>query len=317
MGARVKNIPVFRWVASLGLILIGCSVWLYWKADSPELRQADLTVVREQPDGSCTVRWTDPFRDAEREGPYRCNADRDPILKAPDPVTGFAWDTGHIVAEGSNKGDLYSLVQDDDVDEQLEASDGLVVGGVFLTIIGVVGGNIRTVTRMTGVNPAIVRRARQLRDAAVLVTVDHRLAVETVREAWTQTRSPEAPEVLSALRVLVETGPQGRKVVAAARALTARLDPLLADAAPAAGRMQMLAASREERRRAEVAIGELRLMLGEPATRSVAGQFAQTSVDLLRGPGSDPAGIATRADFDSRPAEYRSVLADITAEPLT
>ncbi|WP_328859336.1 hypothetical protein [Streptomyces sp. NBC_00306] len=286
-------------------------------AGSPDVKQVDLTVVREQPDGTCTVRWTDPFRDAEREGPYRCTADRDPILKAPDPVTGFAWDTGFIVAEGSNKGDLYSLGQDDDVDEQLEASAGLLVAGVFLTIIGVVGGNIRTLFRMTGVNPEIVRRARRLRDAAVLVTFDHHSAVETVREAWTQTRSPEAPEVLSALRVLVETGPQGRKVVATARALTARLDPLLADAAPAAGRMQMLAASREERRRAEIAIGELRLTLSEPATRSVAEQFAQTSVDLLRGPDSDPAGLATRADFDSRPAEYRRVLADITAEPLT
>ncbi|MFE9885592.1 hypothetical protein [Streptomyces scopuliridis] len=165
----MKNVPFFRWVATLGLILIGCAVGLYWTA--PDLKQVDLTVVREQPDGACTVRWTDPFRGDEREGPYQCDADRDPILKAPDydPDTGFGWETGFVVAEGSHKGDLHSLGQDDDVDGRLAISDGMLVGGLFLTIIGVVGGNIRSLARMTGVNPEIVRRTRRLRDAAALV----------------------------------------------------------------------------------------------------------------------------------------------------
>ena len=298
-------------MATLGLILIGCSAGLACAVpDVPDLKQVDLTVIHERPDGACTVRWTDPFRNAEREGPHQCDADREQILKTPDADTGFAWDTGFIVAEGSRKGDLTSLDQEYDDDAPFAVSDSLLLGGLFLTIVGVVGGNIRSLARMAGVNPEIVRRTRRLRDAAALVAKDHRLAVEAVREAWTQNPSPEAPEVLSALRVLVETGPQGRDVAVAARRLTARLDPLLADAAPAAGRRQMLAASPEERRRAEAVIAELRWVLNETETWGVAEHFAQTSVDLLRGQDIDPAGVSTRADFESRPAEYRSLLAD-------
>ncbi|MFE9885593.1 hypothetical protein [Streptomyces scopuliridis] len=140
--------------------------------------------------------------------------------------------------------------------------------------------------------------------------------MEAVREAWTQHRAPEAPEVLSSLRVLVETGLRGRKVATTAGALTARLDPLLADAAPAASRRKMLAASHEERRRAKVAVAELRRVLDEAETRGIAEQFSQTSVDLLRGPDNDPADLSTRADFESRPAEYRSILADIIGRDL-
>ncbi|MBP0457492.1 hypothetical protein [Streptomyces montanisoli] len=313
----MKHVPFFRWVGTLGLLLIGCSVWLY--ATVPEPKQVDLTVISERPDGACTVRWFDPFAKdldhVEREARYQCDVGRDPILKAPnyDPETGYGWDTGFVVPEGPHKGELEG---DDNVEWRTTLSDDTLLGGVFLIILGAVGGNLRSLARMTGANPDIVRRARRLRDAAALVAQDHRLAMQAVREAWTPKRALEDPEVLSALRVLAETGPRGRKVAAAADALVDRLEPLLADAAPAAGRRQMLAAGREERHHAKFALAELRVVLDETETRGLAEQFAQTSVDLLRGADTDPNNLSTRVDFESRPVEYRSVLAAIVGRDL-
>ncbi|MEV5684391.1 hypothetical protein AB0L68_14550 [Streptomyces sp. NPDC052164] len=39
--------------------------------------------------------------------------------------------------------------------------------------------------------------------------------------------------------------------------------------------------------------------------------FGQASVDLLRGPDDGPAGLSAWVDFETRPAEYYGLLADI------
>ncbi|WP_329612930.1 hypothetical protein OG244_06070 [Streptomyces brevispora] len=106
---------MFRWVLALGLVLIGCSMGVHFAAPGfPEVRQVDLTVLDEAPDGACTVRWTDPFEQRDREGPYRCDADRDPALKAPgfDGGSGLGWDSAFMTTEGADGGDLYVPLQD-------------------------------------------------------------------------------------------------------------------------------------------------------------------------------------------------------------
>lgn len=184
----MRHVPVFRWVLTVGLVLIGCSLAAYFAAPGfPELRQVDLTVLDESADGACTVRWADPFGQGEREGPYRCDAERDPILKAPyyDEGSGLGWDTDFVRAEGADRGELYELGQDDgEADGLLRLSDALVVAGVLVTIVGLVGGNIRAMARTSGVSPQVMRRARLLGDAAGAVALDHQRAVEAVRAAW-------------------------------------------------------------------------------------------------------------------------------------
>ncbi|WP_143668289.1 hypothetical protein [Streptomyces sp. f150] len=185
----MRRIPVFRWVLTLGLALITWSAALYVTAPGmPELEQVELTVLEEKPDGTCRVAWADPFAfDDEREAPYRCDAGRSSSLKAPeyDPDTGFGWDSGFVVAEGPDKGELYSLDEDGKArDEQIERSDGFVTAGLVLTIIGLAGGNIRSARRIRGVRPGVLRRATELKEAADAVARDHRRALEAVRTAW-------------------------------------------------------------------------------------------------------------------------------------
>ncbi|MGW1549764.1 hypothetical protein [Streptomyces sp. NPDC002346] len=403
----MRHVPFFRWVLALGLVLIACSVGLYMAAPGyPELRQVDLTVLDEKPDGACTVRWTDPFEHREREEPYLCDAERDPILKAPnyEPISGHGWDTGFVVAEGSDKGELHSLDEEGEgTDGRIELSDTLVAVGLLLTVIGVVGGNIRSLFRVIGVNPEVIRRARRLSEAAALVAQDHRRAVETVRKAWVPLHQelvneeldripvarlqdvagrrlpteelekggvrtvhdvldagvwslgqvpgvgrrtaakavaaarrtaddvgeivavgmdadrpePRTTALVVALRVLVEAWPRVRNVAEAGLELAARLEPLLTDAAPASGWKQMLDAGQEQRWRARVAVAELRLLLDKAERQSITQQFAQTSVDLLRGPDNDPAGLSAWVDFETRSAEYYSVLTEVTDHSLS
>ncbi|REH23657.1 MULTISPECIES: hypothetical protein [unclassified Streptomyces] len=399
----MKHVPFFRWVVALGLVLIGCAVGVYMAtSDYPELEQVDLTVLREDPDGACTVRWTDPYELGEHVGSYRCDAERDDILKAPDyePGTNLGWDTGFVLAEGPHKGDLYSL--DEDTDDSLRMPDQLLVAGLLLTITGVIGGNIRSLSRLSGVNPAVVRRARRLREAAAQVAKDHVLAVEAIRKAWAplhealvseqlgripvaqlrkatweslsvtklerngirtvrdvldvgawgvahasglgrreaekvwaaarrtadsvgqdttvplEADRPDASTLalLKALRVLVEAGPATRSVAERGGRLAATLEAGLADAAPASGWRSMLGAGREERKAVPTAVAELRRLLHEAEQDGVGERFAQASVDLLRGADGDPAGLSARVDYDTRPAEYYALLAEVANTPL-
>ncbi|MEV7797141.1 hypothetical protein AB0O68_35135 [Streptomyces sp. NPDC087512] len=57
----MRHVPFFRWVLTLGLVLFACAVGLYAGLDLPETRQIDLTVLAGKPDGSCRVRWSDPY----------------------------------------------------------------------------------------------------------------------------------------------------------------------------------------------------------------------------------------------------------------
>ncbi|MFB7558206.1 hypothetical protein [Streptomyces brevispora] len=47
----MRHTPVFRWVLALGLVLIGCSMGVYFAAPGfPEVRKVDLTVLDEARD---------------------------------------------------------------------------------------------------------------------------------------------------------------------------------------------------------------------------------------------------------------------------
>ncbi|MFH9606079.1 hypothetical protein [Streptomyces sp. NPDC017448] len=185
----MRHVPVFRWLLAAGLALTAYSAVLYAGApDLPELEQVELTVLEEKPDGSCKVAYANPFAfDDEREAPYRCDARRSSSLKAPeyDEITGFGWDSGWVVAEGPDRGELFSMDEYDEKNgRQTERSDVLVAVGLPLAALGVVGGNVRSLRRARGVRPRLHRRAVRLKDAAELVAEDHRRAVEAVRTAW-------------------------------------------------------------------------------------------------------------------------------------
>ncbi|MFE6974957.1 hypothetical protein [Streptomyces sp. NPDC057682] len=201
----MRHIPVFRWVLTVGVLLIACSAALYMAAPGmPELRQIDLTVLDEEPDGSCRVSWTDPFDHTSREGHYRCEADRDPMLKAPNYEEGSdrGWDTGFVVAEGDDKGELYVLGQDDETtDSRLGLSDILVTAGLLLASVGLVGGNLRALPRLRGVDRDLVRRGRHLSRAADALAEDHARAVTAVREAWDRLHRTRLGEELDRIPV--------------------------------------------------------------------------------------------------------------------
>ncbi|WP_369164861.1 hypothetical protein [Streptomyces sp. AFD10] len=186
----MRHVPVFRWLLAIGLALTAYSAALYAGVpDLPELEQVDLTVLEEKPDGTCEVAYANPFAfDDEREGPYRCDPRRSSSLKAPeyDSTTGFGWESGWVVAEGPDRGELFSMeAYDEEYDQQIERSDTMVMAGLPLVALGVVGGNVRSLRRARGVRPRLLRRATRLKDAAELVAEDHRRAVEAVRTAWT------------------------------------------------------------------------------------------------------------------------------------
>lgn len=150
-------------------------------------------------------------------------------------------------------------------------------------------------------------------------TVDQMLAAarrlsEAVRETVAVHIDVDRPELSTtalvvALHVLAEAGPDARRAVDRAGAVLERLDPLLADARPATGRLRMLLAGREKKARALAAVTELRSLVDEAERALLPELFAQASVDLLRGPSSD---IAAWVDFELRSAEYYSLLAEIS-----
>ncbi|MFJ8492325.1 DEAD/DEAH box helicase [Streptomyces sp. NPDC094038] len=120
---------------------------------------------------------------------------------------------------------------------------------------------------------------------------------------------PSTTALVVALQVLVEAGPEAWRAVDRADALSQRLEPLLADARPAAGRFRILLAGRERKARALAAVAELRPLVDEADRGRLLELFAQASVDLLRGPSSD---LAAWADFELRSADYYSLLAEIS-----
>lgn len=130
----MRHRPIFRWVTAAGLLLVvlGFVVW-ETGPDYPELELelVELTVLEEEPDGTCAVRWTDPYGGGQRTGPYRCDPDRDPLLKDTTQFEwgSLGWDVGHVVAEGDLKGELYDPDVETAADRAVSVSDALTVPG--------------------------------------------------------------------------------------------------------------------------------------------------------------------------------------------
>ncbi|MFG3516433.1 hypothetical protein [Streptomyces bobili] len=303
------------------MILFACSVVSYAVGpDLPEARQIDLTVLEEKSDGSCRVRWTDPYQKRAREAPYQCDPGRSDLLKAPwySDSRGYGWETAFMLTEGPERGNLEELAESD-----LGYSDMFLVLGAPLIAVGLVGGNLRALPRVLGVEARLVRRATRLSESAGRAAEDYEQAVAAVRDAQRDTGLPQDadhvpdPRLVTALWVLREAGPHARETAVLGRTLTKRLRGLLDEAAPAAGLRSMLQAGPMARLNAAQAVTELRLLLSDVERNGLSERFAQTSVDLLRGQDADRAALAAKADFAGEPAFYQSVLEQITESPAT
>ncbi|QER85304.1 DEAD/DEAH box helicase [Streptomyces tendae] len=187
-----------------------------------------------------------------------------------------------------------------------------------LRLGNVEGGGLRTVGAVLEAGPY---RLRQIPGVGQR-TVDQMLAAarrlsEAVHETVAVHLDVDRPEtgttaLVMALHVMVEAGPEARRAVDRAAALSERLGPLLAEARPAAGRIRMLLAGQEKRARALAAVDEIRSLVEEAEQAGLPELLAQTSVDLLRG---SPSDVAAWVDFELRSAEYYSLLAEIAGRP--
>ncbi|MFG2945189.1 DEAD/DEAH box helicase [Streptomyces adustus] len=146
----------------------------------------------------------------------------------------------------------------------------------------------------------VIAAARQIADA-VRETVAVHIDVDRPE--------PRTTSLVMALHVLAEAGPDARRAVDTAAALSERFGPLLAEAGPASGRLRMLLAGQGGRARAREAVAELRRLTDEAARSGVPELLAQASVDLLRGTSTE---VAAWVDFELRSAEYYSLLAEIS-----
>jgi hypothetical protein len=313
--------PFFRWVLTSGFVLFACAVGVYLvDLGLPSSRQIDLTVVHEKPDGSCTVRWYDPYHKRTREAPYQCDPDRSDLLKAPQypDNPGYGWETAFMLTEGPEQGDLEDLAE-----QNLGPADVLLVLGIPLIALGLLGGNLRALPRVLGVRAQLVRRATELSEAATRAAEDYERAVAAVRETGRQEGLPPrgagdgpASPLVTALWVLREAGPQAHETALLGRKLMFRLHGLLDDAAPAAGLRSMLRAGPVARRKAACAVAELRPLLAAAERDGLPERFAQTSVDLLRGQDADSAALAAAADFAREPVAYELQLARLTGPAI-
>jgi len=306
----MRHVPFFRWVLTLGFVLFACSVGMYATgSDLPEARQIDLTVLAEKPDGSCRVRWTDPYQKRAREASYQCDPGRSDLLKAPQySDSGYGWETGFMLTEGPDRGNLEDL----SAEPGLRHSDVFLLLGSALIAVGLIGGNLRALPRVLGVEAQLVRRATRLSEAAERAAEDYERAVAAAREAarhgvLSSEGGPDA-RLVTALWLLREAGPQARETAALGRKLTNQLHGLLDDAALAAGVRTMMQAGPTARERAAQAVAELRLLLADAERDGLPEGFAQTSVDLLRGQDGERAALAAATDFARDPAGYRELL---------
>ena len=314
----MRHVPFFRWVLTAGVVLFACAVGLYATgAGAEDVRQIDLTVLDEKPDGSCTVQWNDPYRHRTRQASYRCDPARPDLLKAPKyDGSSHGWDTGYMVTEGPRRGDLWSLATDD---EDSSPPEVLLMLGTPLIAVGLVGGNLRALPRVLGVQARLIRRATNLSETAGRVAEEFERAVAAVREASRLDTLPPAAgdglgsPLVTALWVLRQAGPEARETAAAARALADRLHGPLQAAAPAAALRTMLQIGPAARSRATEAVAELRPLLAEAERNNLPERFAQTTVDLLRGQdATDFVALAAGADFARHPAAYRRLLTELT-----
>ncbi|MEV6202518.1 hypothetical protein AB0M64_21435 [Streptomyces sp. NPDC051771] len=90
----------WRWVLVVSSVVLALA-WQWTDADDAD-PQIGLTVVSEEADGSCVVRWKDPWDGRVRTGPFACDPARDPLLAD--------WENAFVVSYGPWKGDLYGYV---------------------------------------------------------------------------------------------------------------------------------------------------------------------------------------------------------------
>lgn len=158
-------------------------------------------------------------------------------------------------------------------------------------------------SRLPGVEPGAAHRltaaAQVLADGAVRVGADRELLERS---------DPCVAELLKALSVLVRVGPEGEAAVESAVELAVLLGPPLEKAGPAADWRLMLHAGARDRAAAKYAVGRLRRLLVTVEQRGCFAEFTQVSIDLLRGPDADPAGIAARVVFEAQPEKYAYLL---------
>ncbi|MFF5392147.1 hypothetical protein ACFY5H_28035 [Streptomyces sp. NPDC013012] len=125
----------WRWLVSASVLVLGACVVLSPDATSPADPQIELTVLSEEPDGGCEVRWKDPWDGRERTGPFTCDPDRDPQLAD--------WETAFVVSDGFWKGELYRW-DDDELrgPRAWKVLDGFAVGGALGLFAGLAGGAV-------------------------------------------------------------------------------------------------------------------------------------------------------------------------------
>ncbi|MFJ5029898.1 DEAD/DEAH box helicase [Streptomyces sp. NPDC088560] len=177
------------------------------------------------------------------------------------------------------------------------------------------GSGLHTVRQVLDAGPYRLRQIPGVgeRTAGQIVAAARRLA-DAVRETVAVHLDVDRPQprttaLVRALQVLVEAGPQARRAVGAAGVLARRLEPLLSDAGPAAGRLSLLVAGQDKKVRALAAVEQLRTVVADAERAGTPGALAQASVDLLRAPSND---LAAWVDFELRSAEYYGLLTEIS-----
>ncbi|MCZ4096674.1 DEAD/DEAH box helicase [Streptomyces sp. So13.3] len=153
-----------------------------------------------------------------------------------------------------------------------------------------------------GVQSAVqaIAAARQIAEA-----VEEHVTVRIDPDA---SADPRTTALVTALNQLVNAGPDIPRAVAAAGRIDGELDPLMAGARPARGRLRMLFAGRTGRKEAQAAVQAIDALLVQCTYDATPLLLAQASTDLLRPPvPADEAWI----DFQVRSPDYYSLLAEI------
>ncbi|MFJ8073725.1 hypothetical protein ACIQ7Q_07225 [Streptomyces sp. NPDC096176] len=153
-AGRGRRLGIFRWALLLGVVCLGLGIAGSNASDHDP--QIDLTVLSEEADGPCVVRWTDPFDGRERTGPYHCDPDRDPLL--------HDWETGFVVSYGPWKGDLYNWNWEGT--RANHANEAVALTGLALTPLALIGGAVRWWTRRRSVAPVVTAPHRGRIDLA-------------------------------------------------------------------------------------------------------------------------------------------------------
>ncbi|MEU2234670.1 hypothetical protein [Streptomyces vietnamensis] len=328
-GPGMRHVPFFRWVATFGLILLGCSAVLdalvtvgflftagglfggtvraSYRSSGTHRRPGRRAVLLRDAAALVDPRHRRAVRRAARLREVAALVARD-HRKAVDAVR-TAW-APSLRAQVDEELALMPVTRLRRVAGKSFPAGELAEHGVR-TVRDVLdahewGLEHAGVPRHTA-GPAVAAARRIAQERARAVTV----RIEADRP------EPHTTAVLAALRVLVEAGPRAKDAAERGAALAARLDALLADAAPAVRIRPLLTAGPDQLRRARAALEALHPLLDRAEREGLVERFAQASVDLLRGPDADPAGLDAWVDFESRPEKYQALLTKCADRTLT